>query len=396
MVSRLVWAGRLRPRRPVQARRLYRAASRRSSAPGRHRPRRWSVDANAPASHLCGRLDVPTDALRCRDVLRRAVRRARTRWRRRHRRSGRRRERRTRSARGGIALRPQLDAISGSAWTRSCGPMSWSSSTSTASMQARTATLSSTSSMRWRRRRSWSPTPCCARRRHTNVRSSKRSPRAADAVVVMTEAGRRLLVGGFDVDATKVVVIPHGAAVTGAHRGRDPTRRVARSSPGACSVPARGSSGPSTPWPCSTISGLERPTGSPATRTPRWQPRRGRPTATCCAGGPPTLVWRDDVSFDAGYRGLDALAELISTASVVVLPYDSPDQVTSGVLVDAVAAGRPVVATAFPHAVELLASGAGIVVPATRSRGPGDCTAPGADRAWSRGRHGPRGASSRS
>jgi len=69
------------------------------------------------------------------------------------------------------------------------------------------------------------------------------------------------------------------------------------------------------------------------------------------------------VRFDAGYRGLPALAELISEAAVVVLPYDSPDQVTSGVLVDAVAAGRPVVATAFPHAVELLASGAGLVVP---------------------------------
>jgi glycosyltransferase involved in cell wall biosynthesis len=32
-------------------------------------------------------------------------------------------------------------------------------------------------------------------------------------------------------------------------------------------------------------------------------------------------------------------------------------------LVDAIAAGRPVVATEFPHACELLASGAGIVVP---------------------------------
>lgn len=31
-------------------------------------------------------------------------------------------------------------------------------------------------------------------------------------------------------------------------------------------------------------------------------------------------------------------------------------------MVDAIASGRPVVATAFPHAVELLASGAGIVV----------------------------------
>jgi glycosyltransferase involved in cell wall biosynthesis len=72
---------------------------------------------------------------------------------------------------------------------------------------------------------------------------------------------------------------------------------------------------------------------------------------------------RPFVSFDAGYRGLDALAGLIGAATAVVLPYDSPDQVTSGVLVDAVAAGRPVIATAFPHAVELLASGAGLVVP---------------------------------
>ena len=69
------------------------------------------------------------------------------------------------------------------------------------------------------------------------------------------------------------------------------------------------------------------------------------------------------VTFDDTYRDLASLTELIQSADLVVLPYDSRDQVTSGVLVDAVAAGRPVVSTAFPHAVELLASGAGIVVP---------------------------------
>jgi polysaccharide biosynthesis protein PslF len=47
---------------------------------------------------------------------------------------------------------------------------------------------------------------------------------------------------------------------------------------------------------------------------------------------------------------------------VVILPYDSREQVTSGVLIEAVTAHRPVIATAFAHAVELLASGAGIVV----------------------------------
>jgi polysaccharide biosynthesis protein PslF len=48
---------------------------------------------------------------------------------------------------------------------------------------------------------------------------------------------------------------------------------------------------------------------------------------------------------------------------VVLLPYDSTEQVTSGVLIEAVAAGKPVVATRFPHATEVLAGGAGLLVP---------------------------------
>ena len=71
----------------------------------------------------------------------------------------------------------------------------------------------------------------------------------------------------------------------------------------------------------------------------------------------------DSVTFDDAYRDVRQLTRFVASAAVVVLPYDSPDQVTSGVLVDAIAAGRPVIATAFPHAVEMLSSGAGIVVP---------------------------------
>jgi glycosyltransferase involved in cell wall biosynthesis len=70
----------------------------------------------------------------------------------------------------------------------------------------------------------------------------------------------------------------------------------------------------------------------------------------------------DMVFFDNNYRKLPSLNALIASAAVVILPYDSADQATSGVLVDAIAAGRPVIATSFPHSVEMLASGAGIVV----------------------------------
>ena len=59
------------------------------------------------------------------------------------------------------------------------------------------------------------------------------------------------------------------------------------------------------------------------------------------------------------YHDQAALGALIRSADVVVLPYDSREQVTSGVLIEAVAAGVPVVATAFPHAVELLTGGPG-------------------------------------
>ena len=71
---------------------------------------------------------------------------------------------------------------------------------------------------------------------------------------------------------------------------------------------------------------------------------------------------QDLVEFDPRYLSTDDLQQIIRHADVVLLPYDSREQVTSGVLVEAVSAGRPVVATAFPHARELLAGGAGILV----------------------------------
>jgi polysaccharide biosynthesis protein PslF len=68
------------------------------------------------------------------------------------------------------------------------------------------------------------------------------------------------------------------------------------------------------------------------------------------------------VVFADGYRDAQALRELVRSCDVVLLPYESHDQVSSGVLVEAIASGRPVVATRFPHAEELLSRGAGFVV----------------------------------
>lgn len=186
--------------------------------------------------------------------------------------------------------------------------------------------------------------------------------RAADAVVVMTEAGRLRLADAYDVDLRKVSVIAHGAAVVDRCRPE-----LHRSGSGLLTWGLLGP-GKGIEWAIDAVAQL----------------RDLRPEVRYCVAGAthPKVRARDGeayrellrsraraagiskfVRFDAAYRDLTALAALIERCEVVVLPYDSPDQVTSGVLVDAIAAGRPVIATAFPHAVELLASGAGIVVP---------------------------------
>jgi polysaccharide biosynthesis protein PslF len=69
------------------------------------------------------------------------------------------------------------------------------------------------------------------------------------------------------------------------------------------------------------------------------------------------------VEFDNAYRNTTSVLARIREADIVLLPYLSREQVVSGVLVEAIASGKPVVSTRFPHADELLGQGSGILVP---------------------------------
>ena len=185
----------------------------------------------------------------------------------------------------------------------------------------------------------------------------------AEAIVVMTETARERLLDIFDVERSKVHLIPHGAATPLAA----PSVSQRRHGP-APRLLTWGLLGPGKgiEWAIDAMAELRdvdpRPEYVIAGAThPKVRERHGeayREMLVERAASSPV-----DILFDDTYRDLMSLTELIQSADLVVLPYDSRDQVTSGVLVDAIAAGRPVVSTAFPHAVELLASGAGIVVP---------------------------------
>ena len=69
----------------------------------------------------------------------------------------------------------------------------------------------------------------------------------------------------------------------------------------------------------------------------------------------------DMVDFVDRYVADDELRDLVRRSDLVVVPYDNHDQVSSGVITEAIGIGRPVVATRFPYSEELLRSGAGLV-----------------------------------
>jgi glycosyltransferase involved in cell wall biosynthesis len=182
----------------------------------------------------------------------------------------------------------------------------------------------------------------------------------AEQVVVMSEAASEQLCHGFDVDRRKVTTIPHGATVPTNAPAKRPSRPTMLTwgllGPGKGIervIDAMGSLNDLPGRPRYLIAGRTHPKVLAADGEDYRDARTEQARRSGVA---------DSVCFDANYRDVTSLTALVQSSSVVVLPYDSTDQVTSGVLVDAIAIGRPVVATAFPHAVELLGTGAGIVV----------------------------------
>ena len=185
---------------------------------------------------------------------------------------------------------------------------------------------------------------------------------AAAAVIVMTESARQRLREIFDVDDSKVATIAHGAAIPASDGERNAWDRPMVLTWGLLGE------GKGIEWAIDAMAQLKdvrpRPRYLVAGRThPKVAALEGERYREMLIRRSWATGVAASVSFDDSYRDVSSLTRLIQQAAVVVLPYDSRDQVTSGVLVDAIAAGRPVVATAFPHAVELLSSGAGIIVP---------------------------------
>jgi polysaccharide biosynthesis protein PslF len=185
----------------------------------------------------------------------------------------------------------------------------------------------------------------------------------SEVVVVMSKQARRRLIETYDIDSEKVHVVPHGTQFT-------PRRRPSEHRGSLPTIVNWGLIGPGKGLETGirALALLQHLESSPrlvirGATHPNVKRREGEAYRDGLVELIGELGLQGSVEMSDEYMSPQELESLIHSADMALIPYDTTEQVTSGVLVDAIGAGLPVVATAFPHSLELLSSGAGRVVP---------------------------------
>jgi glycosyltransferase involved in cell wall biosynthesis len=205
--------------------------------------------------------------------------------------------------------------------------------------------------------------------------------REAERVIVMTETARCLLIELGACPAEKIRIVPHGVpALLGERRAEHTAgRRPVYVTPGT-----GGFEGMQSRFLLSTFGLLSAGKGLeialealPAIverhpdvlymivgRThPQVARREGERYRLQLERQVIDLGLEGHVGFDDRFLSIDELADLLAATDVFVTPYRSREQIASGALTFALAAGCAAVATPYRYAEDVLASGAGTIVP---------------------------------
>ena len=190
----------------------------------------------------------------------------------------------------------------------------------------------------------------------------------AELVIVMTDTAQRLLESCGACAAEKIRVVPHGA----------PARLTARAS---VNEPAHRTHERITVSTFGLISpgkGLETAIAA----LPAIVERHPELVYVIAGRTHPDVAYREGeryrlmlerrvleldlgehVEFDDRFLSIDELSDLLAATDVFVTPYRNREQIASGALTFAIAAGCAVVSTPYWYAQDMLASGAGRLVP---------------------------------
>lgn len=194
----------------------------------------------------------------------------------------------------------------------------------------------------------------------------------AGRVIVMTETARRLLLQTTACAADKIRVVQHGAPVVlgrqrsdGEQRSRGLDRlrsRFVLSTFGLIS-PGKGIETAIAALP-GIVERHPEVLYLVAGRThPQVALREGEQYRLLLERLAVDLGVADHVEFDDRFLSVQELADVLHATDVFVTPYRNPEQVASGALTFAIAAGCAAISTPYLYAKDILASGAGKLVP---------------------------------
>ncbi len=195
----------------------------------------------------------------------------------------------------------------------------------------------------------------------------------AELVIVMTDTALRFLVESGACPEEKIRVVPHGAPARIAERAARDLRAPRSASP-AVDDPFRLSTfglispGKGLETVLDALPGMiERHPGIVYTVAGRTHPdvsrREGERYRLTLERRVHELGLGDHVEFDDRFLSVDELSDLLAATDVFLTPYGNREQIASGALTFALAAGCAVVSTPYWYAQDMLASGAGLLVP---------------------------------
>ncbi len=192
--------------------------------------------------------------------------------------------------------------------------------------------------------------------------------RRSAASVVMSDTAARLLADGYDVDRTRIRVIPHGVPDLAPV---DPDlRKPEFDLANHPTVLSFGLIGPGKGYEVAieAMAAVRRAIPDVlyvilGTTHPELVRREGERYRNHLAARVGALRLADHVRFVDRFVGRAELGHWLQASDVFVTPYPNLDQIVSGTLSYALGAGRAIVSTPYAYARELLAAGRGVLVP---------------------------------
>lgn len=192
--------------------------------------------------------------------------------------------------------------------------------------------------------------------------------RQAELVIVMTETAKGLLVSNATCDAEKIRIVPHGAPTVLAQRAHEHAAHPSVDDRFVLSTFGLISAGKGIETAIAAMPAIiaRHPDVRyvVAGRThPDVAHREGERYRLRLEQSVVDLGLEDHVEFDDRFLTIDEIADLLAATDVFVTPYRGREQIASGALTFGIAAGCGVVSTPYWYAQDMLASGAGEIVP---------------------------------